>query len=548
VRQHAGRGVGTTIPATARQQRPVTRLGPSALAALSRKGRGVTRVSEAALRLEGIAKRFGPLLANDNISIDLKRGEIVALLGENGAGKTTLMNILFGHYTADAGSIEVFGKTLPPGEPRAAIAAGIGMVHQHFTLAENLSVLDNIMLGTEPLWRLSSDRIGARRKIARLSTSFGLAVEPDAPVGDLSVGERQRVEILKALYRDARILILDEPTAVLTPQESVNLFATLKQLTAEGLSIIFISHKLNEVMTASDRIYVLRSGRIVAERERSATNRQELAELMVGRPVPEPKAEKQAKGAVQVELADVVAKGLDHLTLSIYGGEIVGLAGVSGNGQSELADLLSGLLAPTHGTVRLFGNDVHPLTPHHVSQLGVGRIPEDRHKTGLITGMSAMENAVTERYRDKPFSRASLFDWPAVTRFTEKIIADYDVKCPSPQADVRTMSGGNMQKLILGRVLSSNPRFILACQPVRGLDVGAIAYVHAQLIAARKAGASILLISDDLDEILGLSDRVAVMYRGHISSPVEREMASVEALGLLMAGHGFAHGAHSDAA
>jgi ABC-type uncharacterized transport system ATPase subunit len=234
--------------------------------------------------------------------------------------------------------------------------------------------------------------------------------------------------------------------------------------------------------------------------------------------------------------------------LSIYGGEIVGLAGVSGNGQSELADLLSGLLAPTHGTVRLFGNDVHPLTPHHVSQLGVGRIPEDRHKTGLITGMSAMENAVTERYRDKPFSRASLFDWPAVTRFTEKIIADYDVKCPSPQADVRTMSGGNMQKLILGRVLSSNPRFILACQPVRGLDVGAIAYVHAQLIAARKAGASILLISDDLDEILGLSDRVAVMYRGQISSPVEREIASVEALGLLMAGHGFAHGAHSHAA
>jgi simple sugar transport system ATP-binding protein len=504
--------------------------------------------SETVLRLEGISKRFGPLLANDAISIDLKRGEIVALLGENGAGKTTLMNILFGHYTADAGSIEVFGKTLPAGEPRAAIAAGIGMVHQHFTLAENLSVLDNIMLGTEHLWRLSSDRAGARRKIAKLSSSFGLAVEPDAPIGALSVGERQRVEILKALYRDARILILDEPTAVLTPQESANLFATLKQLTADGLSIIFISHKLNEVMTASDRIYVLRAGRIVAERQKTMTNRQELAELMVGRPVPEPKAEKQARGPVQVALADVVAKGLDHVTLTIHGGEIVGLAGVSGNGQSELADLLSGLQVPSHGTVELFGSAVTPWTPHHVSALGVGRIPEDRHKTGLITGMSALENAVTERYRDKPFSRASLFDWPAVTRFTEKIIADYDVKCPSPQADVRTMSGGNMQKLILGRVLSSNPRFILACQPVRGLDVGAIAYVHAQLIAARKGGASILLISDDLDEILGLSDRVAVMYRGQISAPIEREKASVEALGLLMAGHGFAHGAQSHAA
>jgi len=504
--------------------------------------------SETVLRLEGIAKRFGPLLANDDISITLKRGEIVALLGENGAGKTTLMNILFGHYTADAGSIDVFGKTLPPGEPRAAIAAGIGMVHQHFTLAENLSVLDNIMLGTEHLWRLSSDRTGARRKIAKLSASFGLTVEPERRVGDLSVGERQRVEILKALYRDARILILDEPTAVLTPQESVNLFATLKQLTADGLSIIFISHKLNEVMTASDRIYVLRAGRIVAEREKAATNRQELAELMVGRPVPEPKAEKQARGPVQVALADVVAKGLDHVTLAIHGGEILGLAGVSGNGQSELADLLSGLLEPSHGAVQLFGSTITPWTPHHVSALGVGRIPEDRHKTGLITGMSALENAVTERYRDKPFSRASLFDWPAVTRFTEKIIADYDVKCPSPQADVRTMSGGNMQKLILGRVLSSDPRFILACQPVRGLDVGAIAYVHAQLIAARKEGASILLISDDLDEILGLSDRVAVMYRGQISAPIERERASVEQLGLLMAGHGFAHGAQPHAA
>jgi len=458
------------------------------------------------------------------------------------------MNILFGHYTADEGAIEVFGKSLPPGEPRAAIAAGIGMVHQHFTLAENLSVLDNIMLGTEHLWRLSSDRAGATRKIAKLAESFGLMVDADARVGDLSVGERQRVEILKALYRDARILILDEPTAVLTPQESVNLFATLKQLTADGLSIIFISHKLNEVMTASDRIYVLRAGRIVAEREKAATSRQELAELMVGRPVPEPKAEKQVQGPVQVELIGVTAKGLNHIDLTIHGGEIVGLAGVSGNGQSELADLLSGLLTPQRGTVRLFGKELHPWTPHHVSELGVGRIPEDRHATGLITGMSAMENAVTERYRDHPFSRAGLFDWRQVLRFTEKIIADYDVKCPSPQADVRTMSGGNMQKLILGRVLSSDPRFILACQPVRGLDVGAIAYVHAQLIAARKAGASILLISDDLDEILGLSDRVAVMYHGRISAPIAREKATVEEIGLLMAGRGFTHEAQSHAA
>ncbi len=504
--------------------------------------------SQTVLRLEGITKRFGPLIANDNISIELKRGEIVALLGENGAGKTTLMNILFGHYTADEGSIEVFGKPLPPGEPRAAIAAGIGMVHQHFTLAGNLSVLDNIMLGTEHLWRLSSDRAGARRRIETLAKSFGLGVAPDARVGELSVGERQRVEILKALYRDARILILDEPTAVLTPQESVNLFATLKQLTADGLSIIFISHKLNEVMKASDRIYVLRAGRIVAGRDKSATNRQELAELMVGRPVPEPKAEPQAPGQVQVELSDVTAKGLDRVSLAIHGGEILGLAGVSGNGQSALADLLSGLLLPASGTVRLFGEVIHPWTPNRLSELGVGRIPEDRHATGLITGMSAMENAVTERYRDQPFSRGSLFDWPAVTRFTEKIIADYDVKCPSPRADVRTMSGGNMQKLILGRVLSSDPRFILACQPVRGLDVGAIAYVHAQLIAARKAGASILLISDDLDEILGLSDRVAVMYRGQISAPVARASATVESIGLLMAGHGFAHGADAHAA
>ncbi len=511
--------------------------------------------SEIVLRLAGITKRFGPLLANDAISLDLHRGEVLALLGENGAGKTTLMNILFGHYVADAGEISVFGQTLPPGSPRAALAQGVGMVHQHFTLADNLTVLDNVMLGTEPLWRAKSRRAEARRRLAELSDSFGLAVRPDARVADLSVGERQRVEILKALYRDARILILDEPTAVLTPQETDALFETLQKLVARGLAIIFISHKLHEVMAVSRRVIVLRQGKLVAERITATTDRHELAELMVGRPIPEPKVEPMPRGAPVLELSGVGVEDaksarrlLQDVSLILHGGEIVGIAGVSGNGQSTLADLVSGMVEPACGKVALFGEEIHVFDPANMVEYGVARIPEDRHAQGLVADLSLEENLISARYRSAPFSRRGLIDWKAARDFANRIIADYDVRCPGPQATTRLLSGGNMQKLILGREMADAPRIILANQPSRGLDIGAVAYVHRRLLEARAVGAGILLISEDLDELLALADRVVVMHRGRISAPLTRGHINIRELGLMMAGHGFAGEGGSHAA
>ena len=502
-----------------------------------------TTNSDTVLSLSGITKRFGALLANDAIGFDLRRGEIVALLGENGAGKTTLMNILFGHYVADEGEIEVFGERLPPGSPRAAIAAGIGMVHQHFTLADNLIVLDNIMLGTEALWRGATNRRKAQRRLGELAADFGLHIDAEARVADLSVGERQRVEILKVLYREARILILDEPTAVLTPQESAALFQTLAKLVAKGLSIIFISHKLNEVLAVSGRILVLRGGKLVAERRTSETSKAELATLMVGREIPPPKIEPQAAGAVAVRFSDVRVHSaggaalLDGVSLELRDGEILGIAGVAGNGQSALADLLSGLSAPAAGTVELFGKAISDWRPRALIDAGVARIPEDRHAAGVIADMSVTENAIAEIHRNPPFFRHGFLDWPGARRFAQQIVADYDVKCPSPASPMRLLSGGNMQKLILGRVLSQSPRLVLANQPTRGLDVGAIDYVHRQLLAVRRAGGSVLLISEDLDELLSLADRVAVMYRGKLSAPMARAAVTIERLGLMMAGH-----------
>lgn len=503
------------------------------------------------LRLDRITKRFGPLTANDAVSFDLMPGEVIALLGENGAGKTTLMNILFGHYTADEGTVEVFGAPLPPSNPRAALAAGVGMVHQHFMLAENMSVADNIVLGTLPLWKPFFDRSAALEKIRQLMTDYGLSVDPLARVGTLSVGERQRVEILKALYRDARILILDEPTAVLTPQEADDLFATTAKAVAKGLSVVFISHKLHEVMAISDRVIVLRHGKLVAEVATKDTDRHELARLMVGAEVTAPQVRTAKPGASLLTLKSVstpdqgAAPGLKNLSLDLRAGQITGLAGVSGNGQAALSDLISGLSTPSSGTLHINDQTPENWTPRRAIAAGIARIPEDRHKTGTIADMDLTENAVIERYADAPIARRGWMNWSRARAFTQEIIDGYDVRCPGPDTRIRLLSGGNMQKLILGRVLSLSPNIILANQPVRGLDIGAVTYVHNRLLEARDAGAAVLLISEDLDEIQQLSDQIHVISEGRLSPAFPRGSKSMAELGAWMAGHGFEDEIHA---
>lgn len=493
------------------------------------------------LRLSGVSKRFRDLLANDGISLDLSQGELLALLGENGAGKTTLMNILFGHYVADTGSVEVFGQTLPPGRPRAAIEAGVGMVHQHFTLASNLSVLDNVMIGTEPLLRPRSARLTARSRLLDLADRFGLEVDPDAIISDLSVGERQRVEILKALYRDARILILDEPTAVLTGMEATRLFETLRSMTESGLSVIFITHKLAEVMAASDRVTVLRGGRVVAERRTADTDRTELAELMVGRRVVRPVRQDQDPGEVvlaldRVEMTEQGRRLLDGVSLTVRAGEILGIVGVSGNGQAALGRLISGLARASAGTMRFLDAEGDGFSPRFLVEKGTGRIPEDRHAEGVVGDMTVWENSVFERIRDPRFSRAGIVSRSGCRQFANRLIERFDIRGAGPDTPARQLSGGNMQKMILGRNLASEPRLVIANQPTRGLDEGAIAAVHAELLDARGNGAAILLISEDLDEVLALSDRIRAIYRGRLSEPVSADAADARKVGLMMAG------------
>ena len=511
----------------------------------------MTAPSAPVLRLTGITKRFGPLVANDGISLTLQRGEVLALLGENGAGKSTLMSILFGHYVADAGQIEVNGQPLPPGQPRAALAAGIGMVHQHFTLADNLTVLDNVLLGTEPLWQPFSRRSAAREKLLAVSRQFGLPVSPDALVGSLSVGERQRVEILKALYRGARILILDEPTAVLTPQESEALFATLAQMVAQGLSIIFISHKLGEVLRVSHRVAVLRQGKLVAEAPAQGTTQGQLAQWMVGHAI-EAAERRPARhvGAAVCALADVhtAPTGRDRLrgvSLTLNAGEIVAIAGVSGNGQVALADVLCGVRVTTAGQITLRST---PLRNHPawLVRQGVARIPEDRHAVGVVGDLPVWENAVSERLRGgrwfaHPWFRAFWIKRRAARAHAQHVAETFDVRGGGADAPARSLSGGNMQKLILGRALlppgdAPAPVLIVAHQPTWGLDIGAVAFVQQQLINARDGGAAVLLISDDLDEVLALGDRVAVMHDGHLSAARPAQDWTREAIGLAMAG------------
>jgi len=541
------------------------------------------------LRLTGITKRFGALVANDDISLTLASGEVLALLGENGAGKSTLVSILFGHYVADAGTIEVFGQPLSPGQPKAALAAGIGMVHQHFTLADNLSVLDNVMLGTEPLWRPVSRRAKARARLLKAAADFGLEVNPDARIGELSVGERQRVEILKALYRGARILILDEPTAVLTPQESESLFATLGQMVAQGLSVIFISHKLDEVLRVSHRVAVLRGGRLVAQMPSAGATPAQLAEAMVGQRVVKPvrarpnvvqddvesgrsqenverlpnsaaHASEAGAGhgldlgdpqAVVCELRDATVRGdgawplLDRVNLDVRRGEVLAIAGVAGNGQAALAEVLCGQRGLDAGQVLLQRAPL-PRGPRAVVQAGVARIPEDRHAVGVVGDLALWENAVLERYTETAFARAGFVRRAAARAHAQGLVTRFDVRGTEAgglDTVTRQLSGGNMQKLILGRALGgATPALVLANQPTWGLDVRAVAYVHQQLLDACAAGAAVLLISEDLDEILTLADRIAVIHHGRLTPAEPTERWTQARIGLAMAG-GPAHAA-----
>ncbi len=498
------------------------------------------------LSLRDITKRFGALTANDAISLDLHRGEILALLGENGAGKTTLMNILFGHYVQDGGDVRVLAAngslaTLPPGSPGAALKAGIGMVHQHFTLAENLSGLANIRLGTEPPLSFGREG-GARAKVQKIIAESGLDVDLDRRVADLTVGEKQRIEILKALYRDAKVLILDEPTAVLTPQEADGLFAVLRRLAANGLGVIFISHKLGEVLAVSHRILVLRAGRKAGELVPAQADRRAIADLMVGKDVGEVVRIPALPGVALLELDGVSlhqGKGrqiLSNVSLALRGGEIVGLAGVSGNGQSGIAALISGLAVPTSGTMRLYGQPVTRANPRDLVAAGVARMPEDRQHDGVVGTMSIADNIAIEDVRSPDFSRMGLLDRKAMRARATSAIAAYDVRCPGPDAEARLLSGGNVQKLILARVLEREPRVILANQPTRGLDVGAQAEVHRRILAARDRGAAVLVISEDLDELFALADRFLVVHAGEVSDAGPTDNLDRGTIGLMMAG------------
>jgi ABC-type uncharacterized transport system ATPase subunit len=517
-------------------------------------------MSDAVLQLTGITKRFGDLVANDNISLQLGAGEVLALLGENGAGKSTLVSILFGHYMADTGHIEVFGQPLAPGDPKAALAAGIGMVHQHFTLADNLSVLDNVMMGSEPLWQPFTRQHAARARLQDVAQRFGLTVDVNAQVGQLSVGERQRVEILKALYRGARILILDEPTAVLTPQESEALFAVLAEMVAQGLSIIFISHKLGEVLRVSHRVAVLRGGKLVAQADAKTSTQSQLAQWMVGHAITAPQRHPAKNTGAPICVLQKVHSGagrekLKDVCLTLHAGEIVAIAGVSGNGQVALAELLCGTRRATSGRVELMGQAL-PAHPAQLVARGVARIPEDRHAVGVVGDLPVWENAVSERLRSPAFSSWGWVRRLAARAYAQRVIDAFDVRGGGASAPARSLSGGNMQKLILGRALlhpapgaasheagptrhdsaPTVPRLIVAHQPTWGLDIGAVAYVQAQLIAARDAGAAVLVISDDLDEVLTLGDRVAVIHGGYLSAARPAREWSREAIGLAMAG------------
>ena len=497
------------------------------------------------LKVEKITKRFGEFYANNEISFEVKKGEVLAILGENGAGKTTLMNILFGHYTPDAGSVQFEGSTIEFGNTTNAIKLGIGMVHQHFTLAENLTVLENIIIGRQSIFSLSLPKRKARMKILELSKRFGLPIDPDEIVANLSVSEKQRIEILKTLFLDCKLLILDEPTAALTPQETDALFSTIRNLIDSGLSVILISHKLNEILAVSDRIIVLRNGSSVGEMDTNSAARENIAEMIVGKKIDYPKKTKTPRRSRYLSLLDVSyskagSPNLSAVNLNLYGGQILGVAGVAGNGQTTLAKILSGHLRPTQGKVIFEENDRINSSPKSFMDMGVAYIPEDRNSDGIIGDMEIWENAIMTEMDVSFFrNRLGIINRKASFERTENLCETYDVRMQSIRQQSRLLSGGNVQKLLLGRWLMRKPKIIIACQPTRGLDEGAIASIQKLILHAQQNGSAIILISEDLDELLTMSDDIAVMYNGKLSNPIETSTTNKLAIGLQMAGEGF---------
>ena len=500
------------------------------------------RVGEAVVSMRGIVKRFPGVVANDHVDFEAQPGEIHALLGENGAGKTTLMNILYGIYRPDEGEIHIKGRKVTIRSPRDAIALGIGMVHQHFMLVYPHTVAENIILGLSSSNFLFPAR-EVRERFKEFSERYGLAVDPDARIWQLSAGEQQRVEIIKALYRGADVLILDEPTTMLTPDEVGEFFATLRRMADEGRTVIFITHKLDEVMAISDRVTVLRRGRVVATRNTSDTDKQELTRMMVGREVLFHLEKKPVrKGEIVLEVEELHAlndKGLPALkgvSFAIRGGEILGIAGVAGNGQRELVEVITGLRKAVNGRVSILGEDVTNRSPGEIARRGVAHIPEERIRMGLVPNMSIAENLILKNYRYPPYSGQLFLNRPFIDQRAERLISEYNIVTPSKETPAKLLSGGNIQRLILAREISEEPRLIVASHPTYGLDVGATEQIRQLLLRQREKGAAILLVSEDLEEIMVMSDRIAVMFEGKIVGIMDAAEAEVEEIGLMMAG------------
>lgn len=499
------------------------------------------------LELREVTKRFPGVLANDKVSVSLNEGEIVALLGENGAGKSTLMNVVYGLLSADGGEVLVEGVPVQIRSPRQAIDLGIGMVHQHFMLVEPLTVTENIVLGNEPTRGIAIDFATAKRDVLEISKKYGLAVDPDAVVRDLSVGMQQRVEILKALYRGARLLILDEPTAVLTPQEVRELFAVVRSLVDQGLSVVLITHKLEEVMSVADRVVVMRDGRVVGEVRPAETDTAGLARLMVGREVVFRVEKKPSKpGNPLLTVADLQVfddrklEAVKGVSFELRAGEVLAVAGVSGNGQTELIEALTGLRSVTRGSISLEGEDITHASAHKTIEAGLSHVPEDRHRRGLVLDFDLAENMILGDHHLAPYAKHGVMDPGAINEVTTQRVKDFDIRTPSINVLAKTLSGGNQQKVVLAREVGRDPKVLIAAQPTRGLDVGAIEFVHSRILQERDTGKGVLLFSLELEEVQSLADRILVMYEGRIVREFKAGEATDEDLGYYMTGGGSA--------